>query len=161
MPKITLCDLELDVPNNWKDQGMVTLTLPSTDKNVRPNIIVTKERLSQPVDLATYFERVKQSVVARNIRSFEVVDEFEFEVDGIPAMQLVCRWDLSAMKELAGPGQNMDHIKEGQMVQQVQVSLIKDDCAVNFTASFPADQYSIYQRPFDKFVASLKFSAGA
>jgi len=157
MPSLVLCDMELEVPANWKDQGMVTLTLPSTDKKVRPNIIVTKERLAQPVDLATYFDKIKQSVQARGIKSFEIVDEFELEVGGIPAMEMVCRWDLSAMKDMPG-GQKLEHIKEGQMVQQIQVSLIKDDYAVNFTASFPAEQFSIYERPFDKFVSSIKFS---
>lgn len=156
MPNLTLCDLDLEVPQNWQDQGMVTLTLPSTDKQVRPNIIVTKERLNQPIELGEYFEKIKQSVMARGIKSFEVVEENELEVGGVPAMEMICKWDLSAMKEMS-PGQNMDHIKDGQMVQQIQVSLIKDDCAVNFTASFPADQFSLYQRPFDKFVASLKF----
>lgn len=157
MSKLTLCDMELDIPANWKDQGMVTLTLPSTDKKVRPNIIVTKERLAQPVDLATYFDKIKQSVQARGIRSFEIVDEFELEIGGVPAMEMICKWDLSAMKEM-GSGQNMDHIKDGQMVQQIQVSLLKDDYAINFTASFPADQFSLYERPFDKFVSSLTFS---
>lgn len=158
MPKLTLCDMDLEVPANWKDQGMVTLTLPSTDKKVRPNIIVTKERLAQPIDLPTYFEKIKQSVQARGIKSFEIVDEFELEVGGVPAMEMVCRWDLSAMKDMAGPGQNLDHIKDGQLVQQIQVSLIKDDYAINFTASFPADQFNIYERPFDNFVASLNFT---
>ncbi len=158
MSKLTLCDMELDVPHNWKDQGMITLTLPSTDKKVRPNIIVTKERLAQPIDLPTYFERIKQSVQARGIKSFEIVDEFELEVGGVTAMQMVCRWDLSAMKDMGGAGgANLDHIKEGQMVQQIQVSLIKDDCAINFTASFPAEQFNIYQRPFDKFVEGITF----
>ncbi|MBU0506420.1 MAG: DcrB-related protein [bacterium] len=156
MPKLTLVDLELDVPQNWKDQGMVTLTLPSTDKKVRPNIIVTKERLAQPIELNDYFEKIKQSVQARGIKSFEIVDEFELDVGGIPAMEMICRWDLSAMKEMT-PGQNLEHIKDGQMVQQIQVSMIKDDSAINFTASFPADQFNIYQRPFDNFIQSLKF----
>lgn len=157
MGKLVMNDLEMEIPGNWKDQGMVTLTLPSTDKAVRPNIIVTKERLNQKIDLPSYFEKIKQSVVNRGIKSFEVVDEFELEVGGVPALEMVCRWDLSAMKQMAGPGQNFEHIKEGQMVQQVQVSLIKDDQAVNFTASFPADQFELYQRPFDKFIQSLKF----
>lgn len=156
MPKLTMNDIELEVPNNWKDQGMITLTLPSTDKKVRPNIIVTKERLAQNIDLASYFDKIKQSVQARGIKSFEIVDEFEFEIGGVPAMQMVCRWDLSAMKEMS-PGQKLDHIKEGQMVQQIQVSLIKGDMAINFTASFPAEQFSLYERPFDKFVNSLQF----
>ena len=156
MSKLVLCDMEMDVPANWRDQGMVTLTLPSTDKNIRPNIIVTKERLPQPVDLATYFAKIKQSIMSRNIKSFEIVDEREIQVGGVPAMQMVCRWDLSAMKDM-NKNQNMEHIKEGQMVQQIQLSLIKGDTAVNFTASFPAEQYSIYERPFSKFVGGLKF----
>lgn len=158
MAQFKMTDMQLEVPDNWNDQGMVTFTLPSTDKKVRPNIIVTKERLAQPVDLETYFEKIKQSVQARGIKSFEIVDEFELEIDGIQAMEMICKWDLSAMKDMAGPNANMEHIKDGQMVQQIQVSLIKDDYAVNFTASFPADQFSLYERPFDNFVGSLKFS---
>ncbi len=156
MSKLVFCDMELEVPANWRDQGMVTLTLPSTDKNIRPNIIVTKERLPQQVDLATYFAKIKQSIMSRNIKSFEIVDERDLQVGGVPAKQMVCRWDLSAMKDM-NKNQNMDHIKEGQMVQQIQLSLIKGDTAINFTASFPAEQYSIYERPFSKFVGGLKF----
>jgi len=157
MGKLTLNDLQMDIPGNWKDQGMITLTLPSTDKAVRPNIIVTKERLMQKVDLETYFEKIKDSVVNRGIKSFEIVDEVELDVGGIPALEMVCKWDLSAMKDMGGPGQSFDHIQEGQMVQQVQVSLIKDDIAVNFTASFPEEQFDLYKRPFDKFIQSLRF----
>ena len=158
MGQLVMNDLVLDIPGNWKDQGMVTLTLPSTDKNVRPNIIVTKERLPQEIDLEAYFEKIKESVTGRGIQSFEIVEEYDFEVDGIAAKKMVCKWDLSAMKGMMGQGQNLDHIQEGQMVQQVQVSLINGDQAVNFTASFPGDQYEIYSRPFDKFVNSLRFS---
>lgn len=157
MANIVLSDIEIDMPANWKDQGMITFTLPSTDKNVRPNIILTKERLLKPVDLVTYFDRIKQSIQGRGVQSFEMIDEFEFEVGGVRAMQMVCRWDLSSMKAMAKPGQNMDHIQPGQMVQQIQVSLIKDDLAVNFTASFPDEQFEIYARPFEKFISSLKF----
>jgi hypothetical protein len=157
MGKLVLNNLELEIPANWKDQGMVTLTLPSTDKKVRPNIIVTKERLAAPVELKTYFEKIKQSVAARGIKSFEIIEEFELTVGGLPAMQMVCQWDLSSMKAMAGGSQNLDHIQAGQMVQQIQVSLLKDDEALNFTASFPADQFQLYTRPFEKFVAGLKF----
>lgn len=158
MGKLVLGEMELEVPANWKDQGMVTLTLPSTDKKVRPNIIVTKERLAAPVDLGTYFEKIKQSVQARGIRSFEILEETEMNVGGVPAMQMVCQWDLSSMKTMKGQNpQALDHIKEGQMVQQIQVSLIRGDEAINFTASFPAEQFQLYTRPFEKFVAGLKF----
>lgn len=157
MGKLVLGEIELDMPGNWKNQGMITLTLPSTDKKVRPNIILTKEVLLKPVDLVSYFDRIKQSIEARGIKSFEIIDEFEFDVAGVPAMQMVCRWDLSAMKAMAKPGQNLDHIKPGQMVQQIQVSLIKEDTAVNFTASFPEEQFDLYARPFEKFIQSLNF----
>ena len=61
MAKLFLSDLEVELPANWQDQGMITLTIPSTDKNVRPNVILTKERLNQPVDLQTYFSKIKES----------------------------------------------------------------------------------------------------
>lgn len=156
MGKLVLGSMELDVPANWKDQGMVTLTLPSTDKKIRPNIIVTKERLAAPVDLATYFEKIKQSIQARGIKSFEVLEEFELEVGGVAAIQMVCQWDLSSMKSIPGK-QNLEHIKDGQMVQQIQVSLINQDEAINFTASFPSEQFQLYTRPFEKFIATLRF----
>lgn len=156
MSKLLLCDLELDVPANWKDQGMVTLTLPSTDKNIRPNIIVTKERLPQQIDLEAYFQKIKQSIQSRNIKSFEILEERDLQIGGVAAKQMVCRWDLSAMKDM-NKNQNMEHIKEGQMVQQIQLSLIHGETAINFTASFPAEQYPLYERPFSKFVTGLRF----
>ena len=156
MGQLLLGDINLDLPGNWGVQGMVTLTLPSTDKKVRPNIIVTVERVAPNTDLPTYYDKIKQSIVSRGIKSFEVVDEFEFDLSGVAAMQLVCRWDLSAMKSMAKPGQNLDHIEDGQMVQQIQVTLLHGEKAVNFTASFPEEQFDLYARPFEKFINSLK-----
>jgi hypothetical protein len=157
MSKVVLTDLEFEVPNNWQDQGMVTLTIPSTDKNVRPNIIITKERLAQPVDLATYFAKIKEAVQARGIQTFKILDEREIKVGGVPAMQMVCSWDLEAMKQMLGDNpEALKNIKPGQKVQQIQVSLIKGEVAVNLTASFPAEQFELYSRPFQKFLGTIK-----
>lgn len=156
--KILLDDVEVILPANWQDQGMITLTLPSTDKNVRPNVILTKERLSKPIDLQSYFAKIKEAVQARGITSFKVLQEKQITIAGVPAMQLVCSWDLSAMKKMMGPNApKLDHIKEGQLVQQVQVSLIKGNVAINMTASFPADQFQLYARPFQQFLRGFRF----
>lgn len=158
MTKIVMSDFEVDLPPSWQDQGMITLTMPSTDKKVRPNIIITKERLRQPVDLKTYFEKIKSSVKARGIESFQILEEKDITLNGQPAKMMVCTWDLSAMKKMMGPkAASMDHIKPGQMVQQIQVSCVRDKVAINLTASFPAEQFDIYQRPFQKFVQGFKF----
>jgi len=157
MGKVVLNDLEFDVPSNWQDQGMVTLTIPSTDKNVRPNIIITKERLAAPTDLATYFGKIKEAVKARGIQTFQILDEREVQIGGVPAMQMVCAWDLAAMKQMLGPNAEvLKNIKPGQKVQQIQVSFIKGEVAVNLTASFPAEQFEIYTRPFQKFLSTIK-----
>ena len=157
MSKVVLNDLEFDVPANWQDQGMVTLTIPSTDKNVRPNIIITKERLAQPTDLPTYFGKIKEAVKARGIQTFQILDEREISIAGVPAMQMVCAWDLAAMKQMLGPNAEvLKNIKPGQKVQQIQVSFLKGDVAVNLTASFPAEQFEIYTRPFQKFLSTIK-----
>lgn len=158
MPRIGLSDFEVDLPESWTDQGMITLTMPSTDKSVRPNIIVTKEKLQAPVELNAYFEKIKQSVSARGIDSFKILSEKDVFLSGQPAKMMVCTWDLSSMKKMMGPqGGNLDHIKAGQMVQQIQVSCIKGEVAINLTASFPADQFQLYTRPFQKFIESFKF----
>lgn len=158
MGKLVFCDFEVDVPASWKDQGMVTLTMPSTDPKVRPNIIITKERLPQAIDLESYFARIKQSVQQRGIQSFQILEEKDVVVGGIAAKQMICSWDLSQMKQMMGANNpNLEHIQPGQMVQQIQVSLVKGDEALNLTASFPADQFAIYSRPFHKFIEGLKF----
>lgn len=140
---------------------MLTFTLPSPDKNVKPNIILTKERLPQPIPLNQYFERIKQSIVNRGIRDFKVTDEREIIIGGVKGMQMVCTWDVSAMKQMLAsqqqPGQPMPDIKPGQMVKQVQVTLIKDLTALNLTGSFPADQFELYFRPFQNFLKTIKF----
>lgn len=157
MSKIVLNDLEFDIPSNWQDQGMVTLTIPSTDKNVRPNIIITKERLAEKVDLDTYFAKIKEAIKARGIQTFQILDERAIKVSNLPAMQMVCTWDLEAMKQMLGDNaEALKNIKPGQKVQQIQVSFLKDDVAINLTASFPAEQFEIYSRPFQKFVSTIK-----
>ncbi len=140
---------------------MLTFTLPSPDKNVKPNIILTKERLPQPIPLRQYFDRIKQSIMNRGIRDFKVTDEREIIIGGVKGIQMVCTWDVSAMKQMLaaqqGPGQPPPDIKPGQMVQQVQVTLLKDTTAVNLTGSFPADQFDLYFRPFQNFLKTIKF----
>lgn len=156
--KLTMTDFEIDLPENWKDQGMITITLPSPDEKVRPNIIVSKERPKGPLDLQKYFEKIKQSIQSRGIQSFEIVDERDVALSGVPAKMMICRWDLSAMKNMMGPNaKNMEHIKPGQMVQQIQVSCVKGETAINITASFPAEQFDIYSRPFQQFIKGFRF----
>jgi hypothetical protein len=158
MGKVLLNDLEFDVPAAWQDQGMVTLTIPSTDKNIRPNIIITKELLGEPIDLESYFEKIKEAVQARGIQTFQVLDERDLTVGGVPAKQMVCSWDLAAMRQMLGEGADvLKNVKAGQKVQQVQVSFLKDQMAINLTASFPADQFEIYARPFQKFLQTIRF----
>jgi hypothetical protein len=158
MSKLMFSDFEVDLPSNWTDQGMVTLTMPSTDPKVRPNIIVTKEILREETTLADYFEKIKASVQARGIESFKIISEKDVGLSGVPAKMMVCTWDLAAMKKMMGPqAQGMEHIKPGQMVQQIQVSCLQGPVAINITASFPADQFQIYTRPFQKFIEGFKF----
>lgn len=152
-----MSDFEVDLPANWKDQGMITLTMPSTDPKVRPNIIITKEWLPKEVDLNTYFEKIKASVQSRGIESFKILSEKDVNLSGSPAKMMVCTWDLASMKKIMGPGNSMEHIQPGQMVQQIQVSCVRGMVAINLTASFPADQFQIYTRPFQKFIEGFKF----
>ncbi len=159
MAKITLSDLEVELPSNWQDQGMITITIPSTDKNVRPNIILTKERLNQPVDLKTYFEKIKEAVKARGIQSFKIINEGPLTLGGVPAMQMICEWDLAAMKQMLGEETAaLKTIQPGQKVRQIQITLLRDTVAINLTASFPGDQFELYSRPFQKFVQGMKFN---
>ncbi len=159
MAKITLSDLEVELPANWQDQGMITITIPSTDKNVRPNIILTKEILNQEVDLATYFEKIKEAIKEKGVQGFKIVDERKITISGTPAMQMVCQWDLAAMRNLLGPDTAaLKTIKPGQKVQQIQVTLLRGATAINLTASFPGEQFDLYARPFQKFVQAIKFN---
>lgn len=142
---------------------MLTFTLPSADKNIKPNVIVTKERLAQPIGLKEYFQKIKDAVAKRGIRDFKVEDERAIEINNVPAMMMVCKWDVSAMKQMLGTqqGQQLDNIKPGQMVKQVQVSMIHDGMALNMTASFPADQFDIYFRPFKQFLETIQVGSPA
>ncbi len=75
-------------------------------------------------------------------------------------MLMVCSWDVSAMKQMLGQSgdEQLKNIQPGQIVKQVQVSLIKEGMAVNMTASFPADQFDIYFRPFKQFLGTIKIA---
>ncbi len=161
MGRYALNDVTFEVPQNWTDQGMLTFTLPSADKNVKPNIIVTKERLAQPIGLEEYFQKIKEAVAKRGIKDFKIDDERSIEVNSVPAMMMVCQWDVSAMKQMLGQGQQqqLEKLQPGQMVKQVQVSMIHEGVALNMTASFPAEQFDIYFRPFQQFLGSVQMGA--
>ncbi|MBI2082404.1 MAG: DcrB-related protein [Deltaproteobacteria bacterium] len=159
MGKFLLNNIQCEIPPSWQDQGMVTFTIPSPDKNVKPNIIMTKEYLPQPIALKEYFAKIKESIVKRGIRDFKISDEREIIIAGNKAMQMVCTWDVSAMKQmLGGGGGPVPDIKPGQMVKQVQVTLLKGNLAINLTGSFPAEQFDIYYRPFQQFLATIQIS---
>lgn len=141
---------------------MLTLTLPSPDKNVKPNVILTKEFLPRPIPLAEYFTRIKESIQKRGIKDLKISDEREIVVSGVRGKIMVCSWDVSAMAAMLqreNPEQKAPaNIKPGQLVKQIQVTLLKETLAINMTASFPAEQFDVYYRPFQLFLKSMKIA---
>ncbi|OGQ49891.1 MAG: hypothetical protein A3I09_03325 [Deltaproteobacteria bacterium RIFCSPLOWO2_02_FULL_47_10] len=160
MPTITIPGLEAEIPENWQVQGMLTLTLPSPDKNVRPNVILTKEFLPRPMELAEYFGRIKESIEKRGIKDLKVSDERDIVVSGVRGKMMICSWDVSAMAAMLSKDKEkkLEHIKPGQQVKQIQVTLLKEQLAINMTASFPSDKFDIYYRPFQQFLKTLKIA---
>lgn len=148
------------MPDNWSVQGMLTLTLPSTDKNVRPNVILTKEFLPRPMELAEYFGRIKESIEKRGIKDLKISEVKDLVVSGVRGKIMICSWDVSSMAAMLGKdkAKKLENIKPGQQVKQIQVTLLKEQMAINMTASFPADKFDIYYRPFQEFLKSLKIS---
>ena len=100
MARIELSELSAEIPENWNVQGMLTLTLPSPDKNVKPNVIITKEYLPQEADLGQYFDKIKESIQNRGIRDLKISDEKDVVISGVRGKMMVCSWDVSAMAEL-------------------------------------------------------------
>lgn len=157
MSKINLVGIEGEIPENWQVQGMLTLTLPSPDKNVRPNVIMTKEYLPKPIELNEYFGKIKESIQKRGIKDLKISDERELVVSGIRGKMMVCSWDVAAMASMLGKDkEKLKNIEPGQIVKQIQITLLKSNVAINMTASFPSDQFDIYYRPFQQFLKSLK-----
>ncbi len=159
MPNLDLVGLTAEIPENWNCQGMLTLTLPSPDKNVKPNVILTKEFLPREIPLNDYFARIKESIQKRGIKDLKISDEREIVVSGVRGKLMICQWDVSAMAAMLqkeNPQQPAPAIKPGQMVKQIQVTLLKETLAINMTASFPAEQFDVYYRPFQLFLKSMK-----
>ena len=160
MSQLSFGEISAVLPEEWTVQGMLTLNLPSTDKNVKPNVIVTKEYLPTEVDLNDYFERIKQSIQKRGIRDLKISDERDIALSGIRGKMMVCSWDVSAMMEsMKQKGQQQElpaNIKPGQLVKQIQVTLVKEKMAINMTASFPDERFAEYYKPFQEFLKSLK-----
>ncbi|MDP2600853.1 MAG: hypothetical protein Q8P84_09015 [Deltaproteobacteria bacterium] len=158
MQAIDLAGLTAAIPDDWSCQGMLTLTLPSPDKKVKPNVILTKEFLPKPVELSDYFAKIKESIQKRGIKDLKISSEKDLVVSGVRGKMMVCQWDVAQMAQMMGnqKGQDISHIKEGQFVKQVQVTLLKGQMAVNMTASFPADQFETFYKPFQEFLKSMK-----
>jgi hypothetical protein len=154
-----MAELSAEIPDTWNVQGMLTLTLPSSDPNVKPNVILTKEYLPKQIDLASYFNRIKESIKQRGIKDLKISDEKDIAISGMRGKMMICQWDVSAMAEMMkeqNPNQPAPNIKPGQLVKQIQVTLMKDTMAINMTASFPAEKFQEYYKPFQEFLKSLK-----
>jgi len=139
----------------------LTLTLPSPDPNVKPNVILTKEYLPKEVDLTSYFGRIKDSIQKRGIKDLKISDEKDIAISGVRGKMMLCSWDVSAMAEMMKqkqPDKPAPKIKEGQKVKQVQVTLLKGNMDINMTASFPEDKFKDYYKPFQEFLKSLKIA---
>lgn len=161
MPRIEISELSAEIPDDWNVQGMLTLTLPSPDPNVKPNVILTKEYLPKEIDLLTYFNRIKESIQKRGIKDLKISDEKDIAISGVRGKMMLCSWDVSAMAEMMkqkDPSKPQPNIKPGQMVKQIQVTLLKERMALNMTASFPDEKFQDYYKPFQLFLKSLKIS---
>ena len=79
MLKIGMAELSAEIPDTWNVQGMLTLTLPSSDPNVKPNVILTKEYLPKQIDLVSYFTRIKESIQKRGIKDLKISDEKDMQ----------------------------------------------------------------------------------
>lgn len=159
MPHIEMAELSADLPAEWSVQGMLTITLPSSDPNVKPNVILTKEYLPKKINLATYFDRIKESIQKRGIKDLKISDEKDIAISGMRGKLMICSWDVSAMAEMLkkqSPDQPAPNIKPGQKVKQIQVTLLKENMAINMTASFPEEKFQEYYKPFQEFLKSLK-----
>ncbi|OGQ05930.1 MAG: hypothetical protein A2W61_02025 [Deltaproteobacteria bacterium RIFCSPLOWO2_01_44_7] len=160
MPTIDIGGLTAELPVDWNCQGMLTLTLPSNDKRVKPNVILTKEFLPQPLELTDYFAKIKESIQKRGIQDLKISNERDLVVSGVKGKMMICQWDVAQMAKMMGnqKGQDLSHIQPGQIVKQVQVTLLKGQMAINMTASFPADQFDTYYKPFQEFLKSMKIA---
>jgi hypothetical protein len=161
MPHIEMGELAAEVPEDWNVQGMLTITLPSDDPNVKPNIIFTKEYLPGDVELAEYFGHIKDSIQKRGIKDLQITDERDIAISGVRGKFMICSWDVSAMAEVLRqqqPDRPPPQIQEGQMVKQVQVTLLKGRLALNMTASFPAEKFQDYYKPFQQFLKGLRIA---
>jgi len=159
MSKLDLAGLSAELPQDWTCQGMLTLTLPSSDKRVKPNVILTKEFLPKPMELADYFAKIKESILKRGIQDLKISNEKDLVVSGVRGKMFVCQWDVAQMAKMMAQKQGQEvpaTIQPGQMVKQVQVTLLKDSLAINMTASFPADQFETYYKPFQEFLKTMK-----
>lgn len=159
MPHIEMAELSANLPAEWSVQGMLTITLPSSDPNVKPNVILTKEYLPKKINLATYFDRIKESIQKRGIKDLKISDEKDIAISGMRGKLMICSWDVSAMAEMLkkqSPDQPAPNIKPGQKVKQIQVTLLKENMAINMTASFPEEKFQEYYKPFQEFLKSLK-----
>jgi hypothetical protein len=138
------------VPGSWLDQGMITFMLPSIDPDVRPNLLLVKERLSSPVDLADYVDRIIAGLTHRGIQSFQIVQLYDCRVSGrrIPAKVLVCEWDLGDVARFRR--------LERRRVCQYQLSAIYEDQAITLTATVPSEHQDYYLGQIERFVSSLE-----
>ena len=154
MRQIMWTDLAFDCPRDWQDQGVMTFVLPSPDPRLNPNIIVTKERLPKRVPLDVYAQRVKGSLLRRDLPNLTLERERRIEVGDLDGIEIVCSWDVDQLQHPLAPPKPPPWARN-RVVKQVLVMLMRGSTIINVTGSFPEELFDDYARSFELFVARM------
>lgn len=156
MKSFRLSNLQFETPDDWGDVCQISFILPSPVPHVKPNIIVTREKLDRPIPLTVYFARVKDQVAKQGISDLQIIEEGTIEVGGVRALTITYSWNVNNLKQLlAGAAEEVQ--QTSQPITQVYVSLIREQVAINLTSSFPTVHISLLRPLLERFLSTMQF----
>jgi hypothetical protein len=134
-------DIAFDVPENWEDRTVTAYSAPPQhDHPVTPNIVVTRDFVTDRQPVGSYADR-QMVDLAKRLNGFNLLSRAESQLGGEPTVVLDFVWNGQF-----GP------------VRQKQIFVLRDKTVLTLVLTALASEFAAQEPTFNAILTSVAFS---
>ncbi len=130
-----------ELPEDWEDRSMITLTGPVDDDGFMANIVVTRDKIDANLSIEEYAQ-IQREAMDNEIPNVEVLDERATTLHGKPAFQRLQKFSI-----------------EDQSIQQVQTFVLGNATVFVITGTSSVETFNNSIQAFKAFTESFELTA--
>jgi hypothetical protein len=133
--------VSFDVPRDWEDRTIIAYRAPVQGDGRAPNLVMTRDRLADEEDFASYVER-QVSELAKQLKGFRLLGSKDDQVGGRDA--------ISLSFTTSSP--------DGVLVQRLTIVPIGRARIASFTLTAPESEIARVAALFERILTSVTFA---